>query len=186
MRQKQVHTCFWGLTRYSGTQAWIGLKLNRTFWFVGEITLEIASQTLAGWISSFFKAPFSIVSPGFALVTERSIYCPHRAYLTLRALKDFYCERMETFDESSGFGDRKICYEPIAPRLKCPRGWQAYCPFQRLNSFRKIFSPGGCNCVCEMNVHSAWATWFECFLVYVPLVDWALKDLPRFPCTNAN
>lgn len=170
---KQVHnSCFWRFTRHSGRQAWIGLELNWTPWFVGEISLEIASQALARWISSFFKASFSSASPGFALVTKRSIYCTHKACPILRALKDFYCERMETLDESDGFWSWKDLLWTIAPRLKCPRGWQAYCPFQRLNSFGKIFSPGSCNCVCEISVHSAWAPWFECFLLYFPPVDW--------------
>lgn len=170
---KQVHSsCFWGFTTHFGRQAWIGLELNWTPWFVGEISLEITSTTLARWISSFFKALFSSTSPGLALVTERSIYCRTQSLPDLRALKDFYCERMATLDESDGFGSWKDLLWTIAPRLKCPRGWQAYCPFQRLNSLGKIFSSASCNCVCEISVHSAWALWFECFLLHFPPVDW--------------
>lgn len=138
---KQVHSsCFWGFTRHSGRQAWIGLELNSTPWFVGEISLEIVSQTLARWMSSFFKAPFSSTSRGFALVTERSIYCTHKACLIFRDLKDFYCERMEALESDEYWSWEDLLWN-IAPRLKCPRGWQAYCPFQRLNSLGKNFLP---------------------------------------------
>lgn len=138
---KQVHSsCLWGFTRHSGRQAWIGLELNSTPWFVGEITLEIVSQTLARWMSSFFKAPFSSTSPGFALVAERSIYCTHKACLIFRDLKDFYCERMEALESDEYWAWEDLLWN-IAPRLKCPRGWQAYCPFQRLNSLGKNFLP---------------------------------------------
>lgn len=93
---------------------------------------------------------------------------------------------METLDESDEFWSWKDLLWTIAPRLKCPRGWQAYCPFQRLNSFGKIFSPGSCNCVCEISVHSIWAPWLECFpLNFAPWIE-SKKDIHRFSCTNAN
>lgn len=166
---------FWGFTRCFKDK--LELDLNWSPWFVDEISIEIASLTLARWISSFFQALFSSISPGFALVTERSIYCTHKACFILRALKDFYCERMETLDEYDGLWSWKDLLWTIASRLKSPRGWQAYCPFQRLNSLGKIFSLGSCNCICEISVHSAWALWFECFLLYFPPVDWFLKRL---------
>lgn len=142
---------------------------NWCFWeFTGcseryVVSLEVASEVPARWISSS-QALSSQHMPSFASVTKRSICCTHNAGSILWALKYFYCEGMDTCRVWWCLVLKRFCC--IASRLKCPQGWEAHCPFLRLNSFVVMFFLGGCICVCEGSVHSSWALGIECFYLY--------------------
>ena len=82
----------------------------------GEMDFQTYSIALSNVRFHIAKLPQSYILSAAAPIT-RPIYqsCrpPKQIIGYMIAFND---------NESNGFGHRKICYEPFAPRLKCPRG----------------------------------------------------------------